>query len=86
MASLDDIVTLSITSNSTTVSRQGFGTPLILTYHTRFAERYKVYSSLLEMRSSPDLFATTDDAYRMAAACFAQNPSKSRSASLHIAW
>jgi hypothetical protein len=72
VASLSDIVSLSISSNSRTVSREGFGTPLVLTYHTRFADTYREYSTLAEMAA--DGFASHDDAYRMAAAAFAQDP------------
>lgn len=66
------IVSVSISANSTTVSREGFGVPLCLSYHTRFTDRYRAYSSTAEMVS--DGFTTYDDAYRMAAACFAQDP------------
>lgn len=69
---INSIVEVSITADSTTVSRLGFGTPLILTYHTVFAERYRIYASLAEMTS--DGFATYDHAYRMAKAAFDQDP------------
>jgi hypothetical protein len=72
MSALDSIVSVSISANSTTVSRQGFGTPLVLAYHTRFADRYRAYTSLAEMAA--DGFVTYDDAYRMAASAFAQDP------------
>ena len=72
MPSIDSIVSVSISTNSTTVSREGFGTPLVLAYHTRFLERYRTYTTLAEMTA--DGFAVYDDAYRMAAAAFAQDP------------
>jgi len=72
VSELDSIVSVSITADSTTPSRTGFGTQLIVSYHTRFAENYRLYSSLAEM--SADGFQTYDDAYRMAARAFAQNP------------
>lgn len=72
MSELSQIVSVSISANSTTASRQGFGTPLLLSYHTRFAERYRIYSSTAEMVS--DGFATYDEAYRMASAAFRQDP------------
>lgn len=72
MAEIDTIVQVSITANSKTPSRQGFGTPLVLTYHTRFAENYRVYTDLAGMTS--DGFTSYDDAYRKAKAVFAQNP------------
>lgn len=72
MASIDEIVSVSITADSTNPTRAGFGTPLVLTYHTRFADSYRTYSSISEMVS--DGFTTVDDAYRMASALFSQNP------------
>lgn len=72
MAELDQIISVSIAANSKTPTRQGFGTPLLLTYHTRFAERYRVYTDLAGMAT--DLFESYDDAYRAAAAVFSQNP------------
>lgn len=74
VASLNDIVDLTIQADSRTVSRQGFGTPLILTYHTRFADNYVAFGSLAEMAAAPYSFVDSDDAYRMAAACFSQDP------------
>jgi hypothetical protein len=72
VASLTDFVTVNVTANSTTVQRQGFGIPLILTYHTRFVEKYRSYTSLAGMTA--DGFTSYDAAYRRAAAMFSQNP------------
>lgn len=72
MAEIDTIVQVSITANSKTPSRQGFGTPLVMTYHTRFAENFRVYTDTAGMIS--DGFTSVDDAYRKAKAIFAQNP------------
>lgn len=72
MAGISDIVSVSISADSRTPSRTGFGTPLIMTYHTRFVDQYRTYSTLAEMAA--DGFVTYDDAYRMAAAVFSQNP------------
>lgn len=72
MSQLDQIVSVSITADSKTPSRLGFGTPLLLSYHTRFADRYRKYTALSEMTA--DGFTVYDDAYRMAAAVFAQDP------------
>lgn len=71
MSELDQIVDVSISTDSKTPSRQGFGTPLFLTYHTRFPEKYRSYGSLREVAED---FESYDSAYRMAAACFSQNP------------
>lgn len=72
MAELDTIVKVDITADSTSVSQAGFGTPLILSYHTVFADRYRIYTALAEM--TEDGFATYDHAYRMAKAAFDQDP------------
>jgi len=72
MSDLDSVVTVSITRDAPAITRQGFGTPLIMSYHTRFGELSRTYSSLREM--SDDGFTTYDDAYRMAAALSAQSP------------
>lgn len=72
MASLNDIVTVTITSNTRTPTRVGFGTPLVLAYHTRFAEKVRTYSELDGMAS--DGFTTSDAAYRMVQALFSQDP------------
>lgn len=42
--SLESIVNVSITSNSRGVSQKGFGTALVIGYHTAWLQRYKVYS------------------------------------------
>ncbi len=69
---INEVVQVSITANSKTPSRRGFGTPLVLTYHTRFAEAYRVYTDLAGMAA--DGFTSYDEAYRKASALFAQNP------------
>lgn len=69
---LSDIVVVSISALTVVPSRVGFGTPLILDYHTRFAERARSYTSLAGMTA--DGFLTTDAAYKMAAKIFSQNP------------
>lgn len=72
MSAIDKHVDVQISRETATVSRAGFGTPLILTYHTRFAELYRVYGSLTEM--TDDGFVTTGIVYKLAAAVFAQSP------------
>jgi len=78
MTTLDSIVNLTITTTTQSVSRAGFGTPLLVAYFStlRFAARTKVYSSLTEMVS--DGFTVNDPAYLMASAVFAQNPKVSQ--------
>lgn len=70
MSEIDKHVSVTITKETATISRVGFGTPAILTYHTRFPDVYRVYGSLSEMRD--DDFVVGDIAYKMAAAMFAQ--------------
>jgi len=72
MADINSIVQVTITKDTATVSRAGFGTPGFLVYHTTFPEAARSYGSLSEMVS--DGFAVTDRAYLMASAAFAQSP------------
>lgn len=76
MSSIDKHVDVQITKETATVSRVGFGTPAVLTYHTRFAEVYRLYGGLSEMVD--DGFATSDLAYKLTAAIFAQSPRPSQ--------
>lgn len=73
---INSIVKVDITADSTTVSRLGFGTPLILAYHTVFVERYRIYTNTADMIS--DGFTTSSHAYRMAKAAFDQDPTVSQ--------
>ena len=73
MADIDQIVSVAITANTRFPSREGFGTPCFLAYHTRFAENSRLYGDTSEMLD--DGFTVNDAAYKMAAAAFAQNPS-----------
>ncbi len=72
MASIDNIVSITITKETATVSRVGFGTPATLTFHTTFPEFARVYGDLSEMVT--DGFATTSREYKMAQSAFSQNP------------
>jgi hypothetical protein len=71
--SLDDIVNLTISIESSTVTRAGFGTPLVVDYNTRYSDtRVKTYSSLAGMVA--DTFATSDPAYQAVSKMLSQNP------------
>jgi len=70
--SLNDIVNVQITKQTASVSRVGFGTPLILTVHDRIPDLAKVYTDLDGMTG--DGFTSSDLAYKLAAALLAQNP------------
>jgi hypothetical protein len=72
MSALDKHVTVNITKETATVSRTGFGVPLVLTYHTRFAEAFRLYGGLTEMTT--DGFTADDNAYKLASSIFAQSP------------
>lgn len=71
--SLQDLVNVSISAVSVFPTRPGFGVPLLAAYHTKWTDFARTYSSLAGMVS--DGFASTDPAYKMAAAVLAQNPS-----------
>jgi hypothetical protein len=71
--SLNDLVSVSIDSQTRTPSEQGFGEPLIAAYHTRWtSDLVREYASLDEMTS--DGFQVTDKAYLIAAGVFNQSP------------
>lgn len=73
MAGLDDIINLTITIQSSTITQAGFGTPMVLDFHTRYSDvRVRAYSSLSGMVN--DGFATTDPAYVAVSQMFSQNP------------
>lgn len=70
--SLEDIVSVSITAQTTTVSRLGFGTPLIARYHNVIASTVREYKSLTAM--TDDGWPSTDPAVLIATKIAAQNP------------
>jgi hypothetical protein len=72
MPTLEEIVDVSVSANTTTPSRPGFGTPLFLGYHTNYLDLVREYSKASDMVD--DGFANTDALYLMAASAFAQNP------------
>jgi hypothetical protein len=77
--SLSDIVNVQISKQTASVSRVGFGTPMILTYHTKDAARVLEFSdapSMLVAGGGP--FASTDAAYILASKAFSQNPKPSK--------
>lgn len=70
---LQQVVDVSISVETQFPSRLGFGTPAVVTYHTRFAENNRTYSSFLEF--TEDGFDASDEAYRIVQKLFSQNPS-----------
>lgn len=72
MGSLSNIVNIAITTQSAGVQVASFDVPLIADYHTKFAERFRTYSSLAGMLT--DGFTVNDAAYLAAEKMIAQNP------------
>lgn len=70
--SLADIVQLSITLKSTTVTKAGFGRPLICGNHSRFVGRTRLYTTADAMLV--DGFLTTDQEYELANEVKSQRP------------
>lgn len=67
-----DTTTITIIKETASLTQKGFGTLLIAAYHTVFANRVKLYTSLKEM--TDDGFVATDPAYLAASALLSQNP------------
>lgn len=72
MASINSVVTVSIKANSRTAAVPGFGTPLLMLFHTVFPEMYRIYSDTLSMIT--DGFSANSAAVLMAQAIFDQDP------------
>lgn len=73
---LDDLVNITISRQTASVSRAGFGTGLILGPHLNFLDRVKYYSkSSYATEMVADGFELTDDLYLAVAAYFSQSPS-----------
>jgi len=70
--SLQDIVQVTITKETASVARTGFGIPMILSYFTQFTERARVYETLAELEA--DGFGASNFAHKAASAIFSQNP------------
>lgn len=69
--SLNDIVIVNVSRQTKVPTQVGFGTPLILGQHTRFAEKARLYS---DMDAVAEDFQTTDAEYKAANQVFSQNP------------
>lgn len=61
---LSEIIDVNISIQRAAVTAAGFGIPLILGTHTRFAERYRIYNDLAGMTA--DGFLTSDAEYQAA--------------------
>lgn len=72
MSDIDNIVAVSVTTETKTVTQEGFGTPLIGGYHAHYLDLVREYdepSGLLD-----DSFTTADPIYKTAQKIFSQNP------------
>ncbi len=74
--SLASIVKVTITKLTTAPTRVGFGTPLVMGFHTVFPERTRIYTAVADMVT--DGFATTDPEVAAVTALFSQNPRPTR--------
>jgi hypothetical protein len=70
--SLDSICKVTISATPPTVTRQGYGIPMILGYHSRFAELVRTYTSVAAMAT--DGFVATDPEYIAASKLESQTP------------
>lgn len=69
MGNINEVVEINITRQTKTVSRQGFGTPLIIGSNCDFIERVRAYSNMDGIKND---FAVTDFEYKMAQKIFDQ--------------
>jgi hypothetical protein len=73
--SLDPVVDIQVSVTSPSVTRAGFGIPLVLTYHTKDAARVLEFTDASDMLvAGGGPFASSDMAYILASKCFAQSP------------
>ena len=70
--SLSDIAQVVISTDAPGITRQGFGTICLAAYHTKYSERFRVYTDTTGLIT--DGFAATDPAYRMVERAFQQDP------------
>lgn len=69
---LNTHVSVTITATSVTITRAGFGTPLVAGYHTVFGERVRSYTSTTDMVT--DGFGANDPIVRAVQAILSQDP------------
>lgn len=73
--SLADIVAVNISIQKAAIIAQGFGVPMILGQHTRFGERFRIYTSTAAMLT--DGFVAADPEYKAAVELMSQEVSPS---------
>lgn len=69
MTTLNDIIEVQISRETTPVSRAGFNTPLFIATHSAFKERARIYSSLQAVAED---FSSTSNVYIAASRMFGQ--------------
>lgn len=69
--SLESIVSVQISLETSAVSQAGFGTPMFISNHRRFSERVRGYPNMTAVAAD---FESTDAAYIAANAAFSQIP------------
>lgn len=72
MPDINSIVSVTISADTRTPTRAGFGTPLLLGYHANFPERRRRYNELSELET--DGFTVNHPIYKMAQALLSQDP------------
>lgn len=71
MASYEEVVTVTISLDTTVIDRTGFGVPIFIGAHSWFTERVKAYSSITEAKL--DLPETSDE-FKAVNSAFSQDP------------
>ena len=72
-APISEVVSVTITAETSGVTRAGFGTALIAGYHTKYLDRVRTYSDLTDLVA--DGFETYNPVYLAASKLLSQNPS-----------
>ncbi len=75
MTTVSEVVTTEIDIKDAAVSQEGFGTPMIIGYHTFWAERSRTFSDPDEMTVAPFNMPTTHPIYLAAQKVKSQKPS-----------
>ena len=70
--SLNDVTRVTISRETAMPTQIGFGTPLVMAYHTKFPERVREYESVDDMLD--DGFTVNDPAVLAVQAIFSQSP------------
>ena len=78
MVDINTVVQITITKDTATVSRVGFGTPAMLTYHTAFPQLARSFANIDEVIQPTGPFLAGSREVAIATAMFAQNPRPSR--------